>query len=56
LLMITVIGLSSTVSVILRFISPFIISFILKRCRPTQQTSSSEDTQQGGKYFFEKIF
>ncbi|CAF1171735.1 unnamed protein product [Adineta steineri] len=55
LLMTTVIGLSSTVSVILRFISPFIISFILKRCRRTQQTNSSEDTQPGSKYFFENL-
>ncbi|CAF3948424.1 unnamed protein product [Adineta steineri] len=54
LLMMTVIGLSSTVSIILRFISPFIISFILKRCRRTQQTSSSDDNQRGSKFFFEK--
>ncbi|CAF4262009.1 unnamed protein product, partial [Adineta steineri] len=46
LLMMTVIGLSSTVSIILRFISPFIISFILKRCQQTQQTSSSDDIQR----------
>ncbi|CAF1041718.1 unnamed protein product [Adineta steineri] len=52
LLMMTVIGLSSTVSIILRFISPFIISFILKRCQQTQQTSSSDDIQRDGKYFF----
>ncbi|CAF3968433.1 unnamed protein product [Adineta steineri] len=56
LLMMTVIGLSSTVSITLRFISPFIISFVLKRCQHTQQTSSSADTQRGSKYFFEKIF
>ncbi|CAF1197608.1 unnamed protein product [Adineta steineri] len=54
LLMTTVIGLTSSVSIILRFISPFIISFILKCCRQTQQTSSSEDTQRGSKCFFEK--
>ncbi|CAF1352072.1 unnamed protein product [Adineta steineri] len=54
LLMTTVIGLSSTVSIILWFTSPFIISFILKRCRQTQQTSSSENTQRGSNLFFEK--
>ncbi|CAF1193981.1 unnamed protein product [Adineta steineri] len=52
LLMMTVIGLSSTVSIILRFISPFIISFILKRCQQTQQASSPDDIQRDGKYFF----
>ncbi|CAF1194034.1 unnamed protein product [Adineta steineri] len=54
LLMMTVIGLSFTVSIILRFISPFITSFILKRCQQTQQTSSFDDIQRDGKYFFLK--
>jgi hypothetical protein len=50
----TVIGLSASISVVLRFLSPFIISFILKRCRQTQQRSS-EVIQREGKYILNQI-
>jgi hypothetical protein len=50
----TVIGLSASISVVLRFLSPFIISFILKRCRQRQQRSS-EVIQREGKYILNQI-
>jgi hypothetical protein len=55
LLIATVIGLSASISVVLQFVSPCIIAFILRCYRQTQQRSSSEVIQQEGKYFLRNI-
>ncbi|CAF1033170.1 unnamed protein product [Adineta steineri] len=47
----SVIGLSATLSAVLQFVSPLIISLIFKYCRRTQQRRSSEVTRQEGKHF-----
>jgi hypothetical protein len=50
----TVIGLCSGLSVIIRFLSPWIIKFILRYCRQQQQQITSIETieQQGKKKYF----
>ncbi|CAF0846073.1 unnamed protein product [Adineta steineri] len=47
----SVIGLSGSISAVLGFLSPLIISLIFKYCRRTQQRRLSEVTQQEGKHF-----
>ncbi|CAF0868087.1 unnamed protein product [Adineta steineri] len=47
----SVIGLSGSISTVLRFLSPLIISLIFKYCRRIQQRRSSEVTRQEGKHF-----